>query len=371
MNFPAPALSLFCWDYVGDKVSYAPNFTDPDRMAANLSGHFADAPWLQYGAMPWPQEGEVDAQGHITAPMDFGQTDRWIARFPEARLYCMFMSYHSMNNSLAVGSERWKTAMGEWATAVVEHLRALGVGPERWCVLPVDEPSTNAREQLAIGVANALHATQPELQIFEDAVRHDPTKALPELYQVSDILCPNLARLMPPYQKASEFYSDLAHSGKRVFIYQCSGPHKLLDPHTYHRLEAWHAWNLGATGVGFWGYVDNKPTGSSWDNFKCGGTSYSLVYADDVHLADSKQWEAVREGVEDYTYLAMLRDATNAREGQDTPASRHARELLDTLPARVLGQWTAADYKWASRRDRTAADTAREEILKALTELSK
>ncbi|GAH86560.1 unnamed protein product, partial [marine sediment metagenome] len=24
--------------------------------------------------------------------------------------------------------------------------------------------------------------------------------------------------------------------------------------------ESWHAWKLGATGIGFWGYIDNKPT---------------------------------------------------------------------------------------------------------------
>ena len=146
---------------------------------------------------------------------------------------------------------------------------------------------------------------------------------------------------------------------------------KLLDPHTYHRLESWHAWRLGATGIGFWGYIDNRPTGSSWDNFKCGGTSYSLVYADDRHLADSKQWEAVREGVEDYTYLAMLRDELATREGEETAAVRQARELLDTLPDEVAGEWNPGSFKWASERNRSGADEAREQVLAALVELTK
>ncbi len=370
MDMIEPPLSVFCWDYIGDTVSYAPNFVDPDAMAVNLADHFVDAPWLQAGWMPWPQEGEIDAAGHITAPMDFSALDRWMARFPRARLYCMYMSYHSMRNALAVNSERWKVAMGEWATAVVEHLREKGIETDRWCVLPVDEPGEAKREQLAIDVSNALHATQPELQIFEDPTRKDPENAIPELYEVSAILCPNLPRIVAPFEKAGEYYSALARDGKRLFVYQCSGPHKLLDPHTYHRLEAWHAWNLGATGVGYWGYVDSKPTGSSWDNFKCGGTSYSLVYADDIHLADSKQWEAVREGVIDYTYLAMLRDAVNANAGEDTPAVRHARELLETLPGEVAGTLSSGAYRWVDQRDRTAADTARDQILQALIDLN-
>ena len=348
----------------------APNFVDPDAMAVNLAEHFVDAPWLHPGSMAWPKAGEVDAEGHITAPMDFGAIDRWTARFPDARLYCLFMSSHSLGNSLAVGSERWKTAVGEWATAYVEHLREQGVDTDRWCILPVDEPGEAKREQLAIDVANALHATQPELQIFEDPTRPDPENAIPELYEVSSLLCPNLPRIMAPYEKAGEFYEELARSGKRLFVYQCSGPHKLLDPHTYHRLEAWHAWNLGATGIGYWGYVDSKPTGSSWDNFKGGGTSYSMVYADDVHLADSKQWEAVREGAQDYTYLAMLRDAVNAHEGENTPAANHARELLHILPAQVAGQRSSGAYTWVHERDRTTADTARDQILQALIALN-
>lgn len=366
-----PPVSVYAWDYVGDRVNYAPGFTDLEAMARNLEEHFVDAPWAHPGLLPWPAEGAVDAAGHLTAPLDFGMLDRWVDRFPNARLYLMYGSFGSGNfRGTTRGTERWATALGEWATALTEHLRARGVGPERWALLIIDEPSSEATEQIIVDVARALKAAVPELQVFEDPVRPDPTQALPELYEVSDILCPNLPRLHAGGQRAIDFYRALAEQGKTLHIYQCAGPHKLLDPITYHRAQFWHAWNLGATGSGYWGYVDSDDTGSSWDNFKCGGTSYSLVYADaENRLADSKQWEAVREGAQDYAYLAMLRDAVAAHEGEDTPAVRAARELLETLPAEAAGTWQAGGLRWADPRDRSGLDTARERILRALMAL--
>jgi len=371
MDFPRPPLSVFCWDYVGDTVSYAPNVTDLDGLAENLRSHYVDAPWAPSGTVPWPNEGAID---ELTEAMDMGPIGRWYDRFPDARFYCMFpnmLGGHRLRNGLKLGTERWQTAMGEWITAIVEHAQERDIEPERLCLLLVDEPSSEKNEQLIIDCARALKRAQPRITVFEDPVRPDPTQALQEMYDVSDILCPNLPRLMTGGQSAVDFYQEQQRAGKRLFIYQCSGPHKLLDPHTYHRLESWYAWRLGATGIGFWGYIDNRPTGSSWDNFKCGGTSYSLVYADDRHLADSKQWEAVREGVEDYTYLAMLRDELAKREGEETAAVRQARELLDTLPDEVAGEWNPGSFKWASERDRSVADEAREQVLAALVELTK
>jgi len=375
MQFPRPPLAVFCWDYVGDTISYAPNVTDLEAVAENLRSHYVDAPWAHPGNIPWPEEGAIDEAGHLTTPLDFGPLDRWIDRFQQARLYCMFTSMtggHRLRSGLKLGTERWRTAMGEWITAIVEHVWENGVEAERLALLLVDEPHSEKSEQLIVDCARALKAAQPAVRIFEDPVRPDPTQALAEMYEVCDILCPNLPRLMLGGEKAIEFYHSLQEREKRLFIYQCSGPHKLLDPYTYHRLHPWHAWRVRATGVGFWGYIDAQKTGSSWDNFKCGGTSYSLVYADDTHLADSKQWDALREGVQDYTYLAMLTDELAKRGGvEDSAAVRQARELLERVPDEVAGEWNPGAFKWAADRDRSGADEAREEVLHALIALAK
>jgi hypothetical protein len=368
---PRPPVSVYCWDYVGDRVGYAPGFTDQEAMARDLDEHFVDAPWAHPGTLPWPPDGGINADGHITGELDFGPLDRWIDRFPNARLYLMFANMSSGNfRGTTLGTERWAVALGEWATLLTEHLRGRGVPPERWAILIYDEPSTEAAEQIIVDVARALKTTEPELQVFNDPVRTDPTLAVPEMYEVSDILCPHLGRITTGGEGAIRFYQELQEQGKQFHIYRCSGPHKLLDPITYHRNQFWHAWNLGATGSGYWGYVDSNRTGSSWDNFRAGGTSFSMVYADDRNrLATSKQWEAVREGAQDYTILWMLREAIQAHEGAETGAIRHARELLETLPPVMAGDAGSAGIGWTADRDRSSTDGAREQLLRALIEI--
>ncbi|GAH56858.1 unnamed protein product, partial [marine sediment metagenome] len=164
MQFPRPPLSVFCWDYVGDTVSYAPNVTDLDGLAENLRSHYVDAPWAQPGIIPWPEEGAIDQDGHLTEPMDMGPIGRWYDRFPDARFYCMFANMlggHRLRNGLELGTERWETAMGEWITAIVEHAQATGIEPERLCLLLVDEPHSEKNEQLIIDCARALKRAQP------------------------------------------------------------------------------------------------------------------------------------------------------------------------------------------------------------------
>jgi len=371
MQMPRPPVSVFAWDYVGDKVSYVPGFTDLDAMADDLRAHFVDSPWANAGVLDFPEEGAIDADGHITQALDWSALDRWMARFPNARNYFVFASFnYDLRAGLEEYSLRWKTAIGDWAKSLEDHLRETGVEPSRVALLLIDEPHSEDVERKIIEVARAIAATAPELRVFEDPVRPDPTEALQEMYQVSDILCPNLPKLYQGGPAAIDFYRTLNSGGTDLYIYQCAGPHKLLDPITYHRNQFWHAWTLGATGSGYWGYVDAGGTGSSWDNFKGGGTSYSLVYADDENrLVTSKQWEAVREGAEDYTILWMLRNAVEEHEGAETDAVRHARELLETLPAQIADRDISGAYRWTDERDRSATDAARDQLLRALMEL--
>ncbi|MGM0494893.1 MAG: hypothetical protein ACQER1_18310 [Armatimonadota bacterium] len=371
IDMPRPPVSVYCWDYVGDTVSALPGFTDLEAMAQDLSDHYVDAPWANSKVLDFPADGTIDEDGHITEPLDWSALDRWIARFPDARTYMIFPNFRwDLRQGLEDYSPRWKTAIGEWAQSMADHLRETGVDPSRVALLLIDEPHREDDERKIVEVARAIEATAPELRIFEDPVRPDPTDALMEMYEVSDILCPNLPKLYRGGQAAIDFYQDLQAQGTEFHIYQCSGPHKLLDPITYHRNQFWHAWNLGATACGYWGYVDAKTTGSSWDNFKGGGTSYSLVYADDENrLATSKQWEAVREGAQDYTLLWMLREAVEGHEGAETDAIRHARELLETLPGQIADRDISGTYKWTDDRDRSATDDAREQLLQALMTL--
>ncbi|MFP3905314.1 MAG: discoidin domain-containing protein, partial [Armatimonadota bacterium] len=73
-----PRVSAFCWDYIGDKPSHAPDTWVADRLVETLQSHFVDAPWGSTRVIPFPKDGSIDEDGYITEPMDFSALDRWI-----------------------------------------------------------------------------------------------------------------------------------------------------------------------------------------------------------------------------------------------------------------------------------------------------
>lgn len=78
-------------------------------------------------------------------------------------------------------------------------------------------------------------------------------------------------------------------------------------------------------------------------------------------IIPGKRWEATREGVEDYVYLSMLRDAIRDAGRSVSPESlSRAREVLADSPRKVLG----------NVNDARLADRAKEDILKVIIDVS-
>ena len=129
-----------------------------------------------------------------------------------------------------------------------------------------------------------------------------------------------------------EFFRE---NSKILWTYQVLGK---TDAFASYRLSFWDCWDKGMTGQGFWDYADCG--GSVWNPRDGKRHDYAVIYdGDPEELIPSKRWEAWREGVEDYTYLWMLREAI--AEGRGTEAQRSAAQsLLGELPARVVGKRT-------------------------------
>jgi len=50
----------------------------------------------------------------------------------------------------------------------------------------------------------------------------------------------------------------------------------------------------------------------------------------------SKRWEACREGIEDYMYLYLLREAITAAEASDPTLAAQGRQLLEEAVTKVF-----------------------------------
>jgi hypothetical protein len=80
----------------------------------------------------------------------------------------------------------------------------------------------------------------------------------------------------------------------------------------------------------------------------------------------------VREGIEDYEYLVMLRDrlAELRQAGLESPQIEAAEQLLREAPQRVVPSYSPGDMAWKTPKDRSVADQVRVEILRTLETLA-
>jgi hypothetical protein len=85
-------------------------------------------------------------------------------------------------------------------------------------------------------------------------------------------------------------------------------------------------------------------------------------------VTTAKYLEAIRESVQDYEYLVMLRDRVVALEqpGRAVPMLRKAKALLAGACDRVLAAENATAFDWDVPKDRAIADQVRVEILDML-----
>ncbi len=226
-----------------------------------------------------------------------------------------------------------------------------------------------------------IHAAEPQVVIEEDVEWQDPTQADPMLFNVSNIVSPAVSRWIasgqPTPQQFDNFYINQSNNGHQLWFYDAHGPVASNDPYAYYLAQEWLAWKNGAQGSEFWAFADSEST-SSWNEYTASSQgSYSPLFIDATTVTPGKHMEALREGVEDYEYLRMLRDkiVSLQNSGVQDPALTAAQALLtsapDTMLVDMINTATSSTWRlWNTVKDRTVADQIRGQILDALTQLN-
>lgn len=91
---------------------------------------------------------------------------------------------------------------------------------------------------------------------------------------------------------ATAFIADARMYGRELWTYDCTLAPVDAETNRYH-FGFW-AWVSGVRGCALWAYFDNMP-------------KLSYVYPTEEEIVPTIGWEAVREGIDDYRYLATLR----------------------------------------------------------------
>jgi len=303
-------------------------------------------------------EAEADAQGNLTAPIDFSAVDRGIETYREHARQIGFFWGADINTSLGkllfpeltFLSAPWRKAVTTWYTAWIRHLEEIGLPSDRYFMYVYDENTSPEVQQ----VYQLLKETAPDIRLLVNPTSgYDPDQ-LRAIAKYVDIWMPSYEALIQPHPEDFEF---LRSTGRTLWMYSCINgtPMPLYD---YYLRRHWVGWDLGVTGIAQWAYADHGGWNSSnsWDwVIGAFATIYTRANAPrelqtEEPIIPSKRWEAWREGSQDAQLLTMARTAASAAPALEEKLS-HALSLVLDHP-----------------EDPDAADRARVLLLNLLSE---
>jgi hypothetical protein len=172
-----------------------------------------------------------------------------------------------------------------------------------------------------------LKRAMPEVRLMQTFYKDDP---IPSLGPTIDVWAPNIARYREAEFKAQQSLGD------GVWWYVCCGPGKpfanlMIEwPGVDHRILLWQNWKYGVTGFLYWGttvFRDNCEGEARWPDVAWKPATWrnsagqphhgdgQLIYPgpDSIPLS-SVRLENLRDGIEDYEYFWLLREAVTGLE---------------------------------------------------------
>jgi len=333
-----------------------------EQAAADLAAHHINAYcWPEKWYLPFP---EFDDSGNLL-PLDWSKFDAGLASHRNIKWLLLWPQFDKedrlqLKQNLEVGSEEWERKFIIWFRALIAGLRERGFGYDRVAWYLVDEPCSSSKVNAVVTTGSTIKKADPQALIMENPYHACRWEFVEKMAPVVDVWCPHLRWAVAEGDRV-EFFRE---NSKILWSYQVLGKRGAF---ALYRLSFWRCWSEGMTGQGFWDYADCG--GSNWDPYDSERGDWAVIYdGDPDELIPSKRWEAWREGVEDYTYLWMLREAL--AQGQGTPTDRRvAQKLLEGLPTELF-QRIPAGIPDVARGTPQVLERVRGEILEALARLN-
>ncbi|MEA3402627.1 MAG: DUF4091 domain-containing protein, partial [Armatimonadota bacterium] len=336
-----PEKPIVTWNYSYESYWIMPQRWEDARR--DLVEHHINAYCWPHPYLPWL---ELDEEGGLQ-PLDWSRFDAGLGTHDNIQWLLLWPGFEWEDNlrlklDLEPGSEGWREVFVAWFTAMREGLAERGFGPEQVAWYLSDEPCNMQRATAVKLTGEVIREIAPDAHVLANPYSAATQELLDIMDPVVNLWCPELSFA------SGERLEFFRQGSEILWSYQVLG--KSRDPFESYRLGFWDCWDRGITGQGFWCYADAG--GSAWDPWDAERHDYAPVYdGDERELIPSIRWEAWREGVEDYTLLAMVAEAL---EGGECPeaARRAGRRALE-----------AADEAVAERSPRAVASARRQALL--------
>ena len=393
LSFPSqPALSLSGCDWTdlaGTALQQDVTTTNLDAYITYLGAHYVDTIWA--GDYPGTPGGPPVSK--VANPANFTAFDTWVNRwytdtgvYPRNYLIAFPCDYTFDGHDYRTDLNGFNAAVASCITAYANHCRQIGIDPSQLELELVDEVSTTDQSAMIVVWANAIHAANTGVKVWENSYITNPSALVisgsnNDVFDVSDIICPNRDVFVytPSYTQTPNVYGAdydtfyrYVHSpqglNKSLQFYACQGPTSSMAPYTDYRLMAWTCFKEGATAETFYSFADLGGCANWKTGYSMKWLHYSPLYLDSTSVTDSRAMEAIKEGVQDNEYLTMLQNQINEfnADGTHSATAQNLQNLLTDAVSNVLGASGATNIWWNTVANGTIADAQRERVLNAL-----
>jgi hypothetical protein len=379
-----------------------------DKYWASFSAHHIspyDPSPLDDPKVTWPRTNGSTAPEQIKPVFDWAAWDAAMARgidyyqFNSFRLSVPGLgggTFHSRREPELLGyredTPQYKAAFGAYCREVQEHLREKGWLDEAY-VYWFDEPDPKDYQFVMNGF-NKLKEAAPDIS------RMLTEQVEPNLVGGPNIWCPvsNNYKHEPAEERRKH--------GEKFWWYVCTGPKApyctlFIDhPGTELRIWLWQTWQRKIDGILVWqsnywtssaAYPDadrpqnpyedpmgwrsgySTPDGEKrpWGNGD-GRFIYPPEAAADAHPSapvlegpvDSIRWEMLRDGIEDYEYLVILRKLLEAKKGKLSTGQQREYTALLEVPQDITRDMTTFT------QDPAPIEARRDQVARAIVQLS-
>ena len=318
--------SLLMYDMIVNKTR---GITEENQQAAALDyiKHYGNTVAVVRPIVPIPTSSYFDSSGNLKSGFDFSRWDQVITLFPDAKYYLAHIDISGKFAGFTAGTPLWERALGTWAKAFGDHMISLNKDPSQLVLELGDEPRSDSALERSTMFIKAVKKIAPTVTTYCTLHAKSGIEKFwgQELLKNVDIACiarhhfngrSSARNNLNETQKA--FYRGRINRGKQLWFYGTR--YSAYYSPEFRMIDMMKDFYNGSSGGGYWAYADIGSSSSSW-NMYATYRNYSPLFIDKNSITTGRQWEAMREAIQNIQYLIMLRDIVANLEAQGTTSA--------------------------------------------------